>query len=414
MIDLRMLIYRTRSHRLVMNEQQFTLLLLSLALMLSVSYILRFFLNRFKMPDLLAPLLVGFIFQISPLSPHFVSISYGDVYHFLAQLGIIFLLFLVGLRLNASLLRELSSQVIMLSILNMGFSIILGTIILLYFGYTLLISVIVSTALAAVAETTIAPILDELNIIKTKVASLILGSGIVDDVAEVMLASLASMIVGAKGEITNPFFPILGFFIFIALTLIYHRLIVPLITLFNKDAKDASIFLLMISTALIFTFLSQFFKLGILLGAITAGLASQKLLRSISSEGRALSTLTAIAYGFLGPIFFFGVGLSVNLSYIIEEIHLTAWLLAANFLGKFVAAFIVGRMAKLNLKAIIAVGLGLSAKFSMGIIPVQIFYSANLIDQQLFSAFIAVSTITTIVIPFSLSYLVNKWRCNIT
>ncbi|MCD6465546.1 cation:proton antiporter [Candidatus Bathyarchaeota archaeon] len=397
-----------------MNEQQFTLLLLSLALMLSVSYILRFFLHRFKMPNLLAPLLVGFIFQIPPLSSYFVSISYGDVYYFLAQLGIIFLLFLVGLRLNASLLRELSSQVIMLSILNMGFSIILGTIILLYFGYTLLISVIVSTALAAVAETTIAPILDELNIIKTKVASLILGSGIVDDVAEIMLASLASMIVGAKGEITNPFFPILGFFIFIALILIYHRLIVPLITLFNKDAKDASIFLLMISTALIFTFLSQFFKLGILLGAITAGLASQKLLRSISSEGRALSTLTAIAYGFLGPIFFFGVGLSVNLSYIIEEIHLTAWLLAANFLGKFVAAFIVGRMAKLNLKAIIAVGLGLSAKFSMGIIPVQIFYSANLIDQQLFSAFIAVSTITTIVIPFSLSYLVNKWRCNIT
>lgn len=397
-----------------MNEQQFTLLLLSLALMLSVSYILRFFLHRFKMPNLLAPLLVGFIFQIPPLSSYFVSISYGDVYYFLAQLGIIFLLFLVGLRLNASLLRELSNQVIMLSILNMGFSIILGTIILLYFGYTLLISVIVSTALAAVAETTIAPILDELNIIKTKVASLILGSGIVDDVAEIMLASLASMIVGAKGEITNPFFPILGFFIFIVLILIYHRLIVPLITLFNKDAKDASIFLLMVSTALIFTFLSQFFKLGILLGAITAGLASQKLLRSISSEGRALSTLTAIAYGFLGPIFFFGVGLSVNLSYIIEEIHLTAWLLAANFLGKFAAAFIVGRMAKLNLKAIIAVGLGLSAKFSMGIIPVQIFYSANLIDQQLFSAFIAVSTITTIVIPFSLSYLVNKWRCNIT
>ena len=397
-----------------MNEQQFTLLLLSLALMLSVSYILRFFLHRFKMPNLLAPLLVGFIFQIPPLSSYFVSISYGDVYYFLAQLGIIFLLFLVGLRLNASLLRELSNQVIMLSILNMGFSIILGTIILLYFGYTLLISVIVSTALAAVAETTIAPILDELNIIKTKVASLILGSGIVDDVAEIMLASLASMIVGAKGEITNPFFPILGFFIFIVLILIYHRLIVPMITLFNKDAKDASIFLLMISTALIFTFLSQFFKLGILLGAITAGLASQKLLRSISSEGRALSTLTAIAYGFLGPIFFFGVGLSVNLSYIIEEIHLTAWLLAANFLGKFAAAFIVGRMAKLNLKAIIAVGLGLSAKFSMGIIPVQIFYSANLIDQQLFSAFIAVSTITTIVIPFSLSYLVNKWRCNIT
>jgi len=397
-----------------MYNQQLVLLLLSLALMLLASYILSFLLNKFKMPSLLAPLLVGFIFQLPPLSSYFAGVIYQAVYSFLAQLGIIFLLFLVGLRLDTSLLRELSGQVIILSILNMGFSIILGTIILLYFGYSLLISIIVSTALAAVAETTIAPILDELGIIQTKVASLILGSGIVDDVAEIMLASLASMIVGAKGEITSPLLPVLGSFLFIFLILLYHKFIIPLIARFNKEVESAHIFLLMVSTALIFTSLSQLFKLGILLGAIAAGLASQKLLKLVNSESKALLALTAIAYGFLGPIFFFGVGLSVTLSHITETFQLTVLLLAANFLGKFVAAFIVGKTAKLNLKAIITVGWGLSAKFSMGIIPVQIFYAFHIIDQQLFSSFIAVSTITTIIIPFSLSYLVNKWRHDIT
>lgn len=397
-----------------MNGQQFTLLLSSLALMLSASYIIRFILNKFKMPSLLAPLLVGFIFQVPPLASYFTDVAGGEVYYFLAQLGIIFLLFLIGLRLDVNLLRELSNQVIALSILNMAFSVVLGVIILLHFGYTLLISIIVSTALAAVAETTIAPILDELDVIKTKMASLILGSGIIDDVAEIMLASLASAIVGAKGEYVDPLFPISGFFVFVTLILIYHRFIIPLITHFSKEKTgNAHIFLLMISTALIFTFLSQFFRLGILLGAITAGLASQKLLKSIDSENGSLSTLTAVAYGFLGPIFFFKVGLSVNPSCIFEEAQLTIWLLAANFLGKFAAAFLVGRMAKLNLKAMIMVGWGISAKFSMGIIPVQILYSANLIDQRLFSAFVAVSTITTMVIPFSLSYLVNKWRHSI-
>jgi len=50
----------------------------------------------------------------------------------------------------------------------------------------------------------------------------------------------------------------------------------------------------------------------------------------------------------------------------------------------------------------------------MGIIPIQIFYSAGLIDPQLFSAFIAVSAITTLIIPISLSYIINRWRESIT
>jgi len=183
--------------------------------------------------------------------------------------------------------------------------------------------------------------------------------------------------------------------------LVFHRFIIPLITRFDREPKETHLFLMMVSTALIFTAISQNFKLGVLLGAIVAGLAFQKLQNLSNTESKAFMTLRAITYGFLGPVFFFGIGLSVNLSSFVDGFQLTLWLLAANFFGKFLAAFIVGRMTKLNLKAITAIGLGLSIKFSMGIIPVQIFYSAKVIDQQLFSAFVAVSAITTMIVPFT-------------
>jgi Ca2+-transporting ATPase len=205
----------------------------------------------------------------------------------------------------------------------------------------------------------------------------------------------------------------LGLLAFIALALVFYRLILPLIARFDEEPTDPHLFLLMVSTLLTFTIVSQTFRLGVLLGAIVAGLMFQRFLRSFNAEPRAFTTLRAIAYGFLGPVFFFGIGLNTNLSSLAGNFQLTLWLLAANFLGKFLAALIVGRMAKLNLKAIVAIGLGLSAKFSMGIIPVQIFYSAGVIDQQLFSAFVAVSTITTMIIPFSLAYIVNRWRRNL-
>jgi len=365
------------------------------------------------MPHLLAPLLVGFILQLLPFSSALTNVVFGEAFYALAQLGIVFLLFLVGFQLNTKQLRSLSAEIALLSILNLAFSSILGFYVLLTFGYPPLISILVSTALATVAEATIAPILDELGIVGTRVANLIVGPGIFDDVAEAVIASLASVIVGAGQPTFNPVFLALGFLAFSAFALSFHRFVIPLISRFDREPKETHLFLLMISSALVLTTISQNFKLGILLGAIVAGLTLQKLqnLQNFCNNGaQAFTALRTVTYAFLGPVFFFGIGFSVNFSGFVDGFRLTLWLLGANFLGKFLAVFIVGKVAKLNLEAVAAVALGLSAKFSMGIIPVQIFYSAGVIDKPLFSSFVAVSAITTMIIPFALVYVADRWR----
>jgi Kef-type K+ transport system membrane component KefB len=247
------------------------------------------------------------------------------------------------------------------------------------------------------------------------VANLIVGPGLFDDVAEVMIASLASVMVGSQATqaMVTPIFLVLGLLAFFAFAFVFHRFVIPLITRFDRESKENNLFLLLVSTALIFTAISQNFKLGVLLGAIVSGLTFQKFNNSSNAGSKAFTMLRTITYGFLGPVFFFGIGLSVNLSSFVDGFQLTLWLLVANFFGKFLAAIIVGTMTKLNLKAITAVGLGLSAKFSMGIIPIQIFYSAKVIDQQLFSAFVAVSAISTMIVPFALAYVIDRWRQSI-
>jgi Ca2+-transporting ATPase len=307
-------------------------------------------------------------------------------------------------------MKKLSGWIIALSILNLGISSVLGSIVIMGFGYPPLISILVSTALATVAETTIAPILDELGVIKTKMASLILGPGIIDDVAEVGLASAASLIVGASSDSSSTILLVVGLFAFLALAMVFNRLVLPVIARFDDKPSDPHLFLLMVSSALTLTVVSQAFKLGVLLGAITAGLVFQGFLGRLRCEPRASLTMRAVTYGFLGPIFFYGIGLSTDLPSIAASLQLTLLLLGVNFLGKFLAALAVGKLAKLNMKMIAAIGLGLSAKFSMGIIPVQIFYAAGIIEQPLFTAFVAVSTVTTMVIPFSLAYVVSRWR----
>ncbi len=395
-----------------MPEQYLSILALISGLLLA-SFILSLGLERMRMPSLLAPLLIGVLFQMQFSSSWLAEAASGEAFHTMAQLGIIFLLFLVGLRLELHTLKGLTYHIALLSVLNLGFSTLLGLLVLGYYGYPLLLSAIVSTALATVAEATIAPVLDELGVIRTRVANLILGPGVIDDVAEVMLASLASLMVGYGAAPVSPSFMALGVIDLILLALLFSRFVLPLISRVEGGLRDPGLFLLMSSTALLFTFVSQFFGLGLLLGSLTAGLTFQVSLRPLGQEDRVLKPLAAMAYGLLGPLFFFEIGLGMSLSSLTGNIALTLLLLSANFFGKLLASLIVGRMAGLNYKAITVIGLGLSAKFSMGIIPVQILYSAGLIDQQLFTSFIAVSVATTMIIPFTLSYIITRWKNSI-
>ncbi|MCC6018051.1 MAG: cation:proton antiporter [Candidatus Verstraetearchaeota archaeon] len=375
--------------------------------MFGASYLLHFLLDRFHLPSLLAPLLVGLVFRLVPQFSWVGKYASSGELGFLSSLGIMLLMFLVGVRVDVNEFKRQSLNMVSIAILNILFSTLIGMLVLLYYGYPLLISALISSALATVAEATIAPILDELDVIRSRSANLILGPGILDDVLEIATASIASVMVGSMGTF-NPSMILLGIFVLLILAIIFHRLILPKLASLEVEARAYSLTMLMIVVALTFTLISEYFSLGILLGAVTAGIVFQKFISK--SGGECVKLLRALAYGFLGPIFFFTIGLSITPESIVKSAMLTLWLVLANFAGKFASTIIVGVYAKMNWKEIVVVGMGLSAKFSMGIIPAQILYSAGLIDEALFTSFVGVSTITTMTIPFTLSYIVKRWR----
>jgi len=386
-----------------------TVLLLVLACILLGSYLLHFLLDRLRIPNLLAPLLIGLVSQLLPYQEAVGAAVASNIFHELGQLGVMLLLFVVGLQIETGKLRELSGNIVALTVLNLGISSILGSLVLISFGYPAIISALVATALATVAEATVAPILDELGIIKTRIANLILGSGIIDDVAEVGIASLASVIVG-KSATTYPSTLAIGLAIILVLAFAFHRVFIPFLCRKDIEHKSVQLFLLMSGTLSLFTAISQAFGLGVLLGAIVAGMVFQRFLRETGNSENGLAILRPVAYGLLGPVFFFEIGYGVSLQGLASTLVLTGLLLAANFIGKFLAVLIMRGMVQLSWREIFVIGLGLSTKFSMGIIPIQIFYSAKLIDQNVFSSFVAVSAITTMIIPFALASAMNRWK----
>jgi Ca2+-transporting ATPase len=381
-----------------------------LSLMFFASYLLHLAFHKVRIPSLLAPFIVGLVFQGFLPFLLLPSSEYSQLIPVFSDLGIIFLLFLIGINIESQKLRSLSKSIAALAALNLGLSSGIGALLFISWGYPPLVSIIVATALATVAEATIAPILDEMDLLKTKTANLIIGPGILDDIAEVLLASLASFITGVGTSETNPVFLALGLILVFGLALVAHRVLMPLLIRLEPNCNEEQTFILALFVALLFVGVSLFFGFGVLLGAIVGGVVFQRYLRGNNSKGKIVAILRPVAYGFLGPIFFFSIGVSIGFVNLVESFWLTIPLLLVNFGAKFTSAYIVGKRIGLNGKSIAVIGLGLSAKFSMGIIPVQILYSAGIIDTGLFAAFISVSAVSTVTIPFALAWLVSHWR----
>ncbi|MCD6319531.1 MAG: cation:proton antiporter, partial [Candidatus Desulfofervidaceae bacterium] len=116
------------------------------------------------------------------------------------------------------------------------------------------------------------------------------------------------------------------------------------------------------------------------------------------------------AYGFLGPIFFFWVGYTTDLTTIFRFPLLTLALFLAAFLGKMLGVYLLSFNQTLTRKEAIAVGIGLNARLTTELIVAQLLFAAHLIDKVLFTALVAASAFSTISVPLLISFILDKWK----
>jgi len=126
-------------------------LMVLLVFMFGASYLLHFLLDRFHLPSLLAPLLVGLMFRFIPQTSCVGIYASSDELGVLSRLGIMLLIFLVGVRIDVDEFKRQSLNMISIAILNILFSTLIGMFVLLCYGYPVLISALISSALATVS-----------------------------------------------------------------------------------------------------------------------------------------------------------------------------------------------------------------------------------------------------------------------
>lgn len=398
-----------------MNAAETGQLLLLLATLFGLTFTLGGVLEKFRIPGILGALLIAMIAHYTPLGTALTHPPLRDAFNFLAQLGVLFLLLFIGLQIDLQMMKRLSHDIIWLTVLNTAVPFLLGGLVMLGMGYGWILAFIVGLTRMPTAEAVIVPILDEFHLIRTRVGQFIVGAGVLDDIIEVFLVALVSVWISRQSAAAmistdNEIIQIsLGIFFFLTLAWLSYRWIIPFISDW-LPRRQSNLLLLTVLVLFGFGGFSEYTNIGMVVGAIVAGILLQPAFTKMGETGeQTTQTIRAISYGFFAPIFFFWVGLSVDINGIFEAPTLAILLYLAGTIGKILGVFLMVPMKKLTSREAWTVAIGLDARMTTEIIVAKLLLDAQLINLHLFTALVAAASFTAITVPLGFTLLVRQW-----
>jgi len=374
---------------------------------LALSFIFSEIASYFKYPKIIGQILAGVVIGL-PLMRTILPLEGSmDFINMLAELGIVFLMLLVGLEADYKTLKSLSKPSTMLATFSMVLSFVFAVAVTLYFEYDLIVALVVGTALAVSAEPITAKLLIEINKLKTRAGEILIGAGLIDDILGMLFLSVLILIIHEKSAKSILFFP-LEVFSFVVIMFVFFKLISRAMVFLRKEPTE-SFFAVMVILTLAIAYLSELMGIGIVIGAFVAGLILQASIKDVYLEQKMVSDIKDIAFAFFVPFFFVVVGLNLNLKDISTNWILVGVLLVVAVAGKMLAAYALKPIfPKVSWNSLTLLGAGMNSRGIFGLVILLIAKNEGIIPQNLFSAVVIISIITSIMFAVVANYYTNK------
>ena len=372
---------------------------------------------RFGIPSVIGELLAGLLIGPSVLG----WVSPDTTMKLLAEIGIILLLFEVGMDTDLSRLARSGSKPVVVAVVGFTLPFALGYGVSAWvFGLPELTALFIGGTLTATSIGITVRVLDDLGKRQSDEAQIVIGAAVLDDILGVMtLAFLYQFVVeqhasfDALGEVG------LYILLFMVLTPLVAKLASVVIDRLDQHAATPGLLLTMaLSLILLFSWLAHAVGAPEIMGGFAAGLAfsqhfgfrlwmgkataiefkpSPKLAHRLEEQMRPLIHT-------FSPLFFVMVGVSLNLKAVDWGSAfiwgLAGMLLLVAFFGKFAAGFFI-RESRRNQ---IAIGLSMIPRGEVGLIFAQLGFSQGILNGELYAALLIVIALTTMSPPFLLKW----------
>jgi len=366
-----------------------------LAIVMIVAACVTVIFRQLKQPIVLGYVLAGVI--IGPHTPPFSLITEKEAIETLSELGVIFLMFGLGLEFSLRKLRKVGVVAFIAAAFEILLMIWVGYQIGILFGWSQLDSIFLGAILSISSTTIIIKTLEELGLTRAHCARMIFGILIVEDILAIVMIALLSGVATtgslAVGDVART---ILTLGSFLGILLVAGLILVPRLLHFVASFKNKEVLLItVLGLCLGVSLLAAKLDYSVALGAFLIG--------AIIAESRQLTKIEALMLpirDLFSAVFFVSIGLLIDPVLLGKYAGPIVIITVAVIVGKVVTCGLGTFVAGNDLRTSLRVGMGLAQIGEFSFIIAALGLSLQVTSDFIYPIAVAVSALTTLATPY--------------
>jgi K+:H+ antiporter len=370
--------------------QDFTIIMVIASVMALISY-------KLKQPMVIGYIVAGMI--IGPYTPPFSLLINSDILNLFAEIGIILLLFVVGMEFPIEKLRSIGRKALVIALSEAIGTFVSGIIIAQQFlHYSLYDSLFLGLAISVTSTVIVMRILEELDMIKEEASQLILGVAVIEDIVVIsMLAILQSVATTGHVSISELGLSIGTVLAFIAGVIIIGSKTIPrFVNYVGRTNQHDLLIVTVLGIAFGLSFIAYEIRISVATGAFFAGVLIAE--SKVHSVTRVIATPIKDMFA---AIFFVSVGALMDIRLLVTFIVPALVLILASIAAKFFTVFLSSRMQGVSLRTSMRSAFGLSSSGG----ELALVVAKGGVDTGVSSSFIlpmvgSMTIITTFITPY--------------
>lgn len=329
--------------------QDFTIIMIAASIMAMVSY-------KLKQPMVIGYIIAGMI--IGPFTPPFSLISNFDVLNLFAEIGVILLLFVVGMEFPIEKLRKIGKRALVIAFSEGLGTFAIGFLVCQAVNYSLADSLFLALAISVTSTVIVMRILDELGMIKDETSIIILGVAVIEDIIIISMLAILQSVSSTGGVYGIDLVISIGTVLaFIGGALFVGSKTVPkFVNLIGKTNQHDVLVVAILGVAFGLSFLAFEIGISVATGAFFAGvLIAESKVHSVTR------VLTSPLKDMFGAIFFVSIGALMDITKIPALILPALMLIVVSIGAKFLTVYLSSRSQGYDTQTSLKTAFGLSS-----------------------------------------------------
>lgn len=345
---------------------------------------------RLGQPSVLGELIVGVLLGPSVLG----LIEATDILSTFSTLGVILLMFIAGLETDLDEFKRAGKASTFVGFGGIIFPLFLGYFVGVMMDLTNLQAWFLGVILSATSISISVQALKEMNYLKTREGTTILGAAVLDDVVVMIILAFLMSFAGG-GDVALTTLVIKKVLFFVLAILIGWKVVPWLMSKLTRLPVSEMVITSAIIICFVYAYAAEYTGVANIIGAYIAGIA----IGQTKFKHDVFGKVETLSYSIFVPIFFAYIGISAEFTGILDNFVLIILLSIFAILTKFVGAGLGAKLSGFGWRSSAGIGSAMVSRGEVALIVASMGVASNLVAQELYATMIVVVIVTTIVTP---------------